>query len=1548
MENLTNIYTNTPIKGLVTDLDDSLISKDLWTHMRNGTTSSHKGNQQFLQNEPANLFCLTLPLTPIGFIKILNNRWVVFSTDNTDSEIGIFDESKCTYTKVVNDPCLNFNTSFLIRGAFKESFDQTESIYWTDSGRNPRRKLNLSKIPYKIKKIKDDACKTKEFTEDLDCDALLMTPKLDVPCINVRLGAGGNLKNGSYQFGIAYTINQQRVSEFYSITNPEAIWSHNNTGQSMVLDIDGIDRDFPEYELIVIYTQLGITTAKRIGFFNTSNNRHSITSVDKPEYINIPIEEIITKRPYYYAADDVVSNDQYILWSGVTSKPELNYQKKALDIKTKWVLYQVPSDYYSRGGNKKGYYRGEVYTFGIQWLYNTGEWSSAFHIPGRKPEGAETNDATGTDVYEISIKDCEVDTKIRNFEVYDTSKKTKTINDNKECNEKIITEGTMSYWESTDLYPDNKIMFGDLACKPIRHHKFPDECHAPRYEKGGQFINILGVKFENIEHPKDDKGVEIDSIVGYRIVRGDRKGNRSIISKGIFKNVRSYNETINEQSDTTEVLYQNYPYNDLRPDPFISSFQTYFKKQEKNFRPLSNYKKDQFTFYSPETLFNKVSLGDEFILDTEEIGTVTTGFEEVYNHPRGKALNNSIFWLAIAVGAIDGVLSLFGKKCVTTVKDGTIKFATTVGEVNYETTTINYAGTGHKLVQDCEGLINGLNVRDILALPNAAEKVAKLALKVLQTAVSVGMAAYFALNTANEIIKTIQEFQPYRKYALQVNSYCLFNDFKCVERNFRRKHIDYYQYLYDGINTVNGLTFNNFKREDAVYIKLNSDVRDPKTKDTSKKTMSEAGICGTPFKKFQNKASVYYGTIKRRITNQYGQIDSIRYLDTGYCINRLVDVSATGSRNRVYKTDVVFGGDTFISKMSIKSSHQYFSQNIANQNFPDGTEYDYTLYRNIGYPRFWFDSTQYDVGELLVVGKVPNKLPQNRYNFDCGKTERSNNKLTFDNKLGYFYLSNNGVLEFFVESEYNLDYRDYKNEIQNFFSKTYSNLHDLFRSDRLDTPEEFIYDESYSKELTENAIFQQAIDYDPLVNYYTYYKNRVIYSLPAFKDQKSDNWLTYLTNNYYDFPLAEYGNLTGMHGVDNQQIMFLFDKSAPYITIGRDELQLDGTGTKVTIGDGGLFAREPRPLLYTDYYYGNSQSRWAFVNTQFGSFYPSQRQGRVFKYTGKMEEISRQGMHFWFKEFLPSKLLEQFPDFKDKDNPVVGVGLTSVFDNSKQVYYLTKKDYKLKDQYIGLITYDPIENKFSGRAKLSDPKYFDDISWTISYDPAANQGEGGFISWHDWHPNWTIQGENHFMVVKDKSIWKHNIRCDLFCNFFGVDYPFEIEYLINNGKTVQTLRSIEYVLETGKYFQDCRFFHQILDDNFDELVIHNLEQNSDILKMNLGEKRTMSEALEYPKLINGQWNIKYDKEEQKISVQQFWDLTKDRGEFSGNNFPLWQIHANGYIKTPESRSINVNKSQFQRKKFRNLWHKVFLRKNISNDRKYIFKFGDTSQTLSPR
>ena len=758
MENLATQYINEPSRGLVTDLDSSLISKEFWTYARNCQINTHQGNLNILTNEPSNELCVNLPYTCIGFSRLIGGRYALFLTDNVDSEIGIFDTNYCSYTRVVNSKCLNFNTSHLIIATSKENFDCSESIYWTD-GVNPMRYLNLSSIPYTFTEA-NDACSTKQFTNQLDCDEILVSPKVTVPTINLSLGSGGELQNGTYQIGFAYTINEQRISDYYGITVPQPVWSHFNLGQSININITGVDQNFNQFVIIVIYTINNITTAKIIGYYGISTSFIELVDINRTTYITLPIEEITTLRPKYERADNLVNNDQYLLWSGVMTKPDLNYQQQAMNIVPKWILYQVSNNYYDLGGTFVGYSRGERYAFGIQWLFDTGEWSSAFHIPGRLSTPNDIAQAIGADVYEVLSSTNP--TPVRRFEVYDTSTVTNITPNVGGQNGVIVSEGEMGYWQSTNTYTDNIIQFGSNSCLPIRHPQFPRECNAPRYSEGGQFINILGAKFENIEHPKDENGNYIENVVGYRIVRSSRDGNKSIVASGLFSNVRSYTETLDQAGTGQEVLYPNYPYNDLREDNFISSTQTNFSSGERNFNPLTNYKQDQFNFFSPNTLFTNVALGQEVLFETEEIASVLGYFENVYLHPRARLLSNSVFWLAIAAGAIDGVLSVFGKRCVFGLKDGIAN----ITQITPVPADITIEALGMSFLQQCEGLANGLSFTQILELP-AAEAIAKAALKLLQVAAAAGLAVYYSFNTANQIIQDILSFMPYEKYALQ-------------------------------------------------------------------------------------------------------------------------------------------------------------------------------------------------------------------------------------------------------------------------------------------------------------------------------------------------------------------------------------------------------------------------------------------------------------------------------------------------------------------------------------------------------------------------------------------------------------------------------------------------------------------------------------------------------------------------------------------------------------------------------------------------------------
>ena len=225
--------------------------------------------------------------------------------------------------------------------------------------------------------------------------------------------------------------------------------------------------------------------------------------------------------------------------------------------------------------------------------------------------------------------------------------------------------GELAYWESTEEYPCNDDVWGDLAGQKIRHHKFPDVLVSPIIENaelniekvqvrcytyniinfssfdldlvykfiscedgevtegtlpagesikvcsqirpkrvsgtdqfttdritgpfGGDICeNSYGETDRIIPELQNDNaifpiGIRIDEnqitsliassnltedqkadIVGYKIVRGDRGTNRSIVAKGMLRNVGEY------ERDDEKYYYPNYPYNDLNPDPFLN------------------------------------------------------------------------------------------------------------------------------------------------------------------------------------------------------------------------------------------------------------------------------------------------------------------------------------------------------------------------------------------------------------------------------------------------------------------------------------------------------------------------------------------------------------------------------------------------------------------------------------------------------------------------------------------------------------------------------------------------------------------------------------------------------------------------------------------------------------------------------------------------------------------------------------------------------------------------------------------------------------------
>jgi hypothetical protein len=216
-----------PYKGLNTGSSPLDQPKGTYTMAWNAINEASDGNNNFISNEQGNQLCgqITVGYKPIGDVYISDGNTVVFSTNGTNSEIGIID-ANCNYSVIVNSDCLNFQITNQIDVVFRVRRGCERTIYFTD-GLNDVRYFNLDKP--------DDF---KDEGGDFDCDLF----KLFLPIQNVcfdgfEILEQGILKFGVYSFALQYLDEDFNPTKWSYITQPIPIFNRPLNGP--YIDITG-------------------------------------------------------------------------------------------------------------------------------------------------------------------------------------------------------------------------------------------------------------------------------------------------------------------------------------------------------------------------------------------------------------------------------------------------------------------------------------------------------------------------------------------------------------------------------------------------------------------------------------------------------------------------------------------------------------------------------------------------------------------------------------------------------------------------------------------------------------------------------------------------------------------------------------------------------------------------------------------------------------------------------------------------------------------------------------------------------------------------------------------------------------------------------------------------------------------------------------------------------------------------------------------------------------------------------------------------------------
>jgi hypothetical protein len=1783
-QNITSTTTETFIKGLNKDSDATFIQEGMWAHARNAVNNTLEGDLGTLSNEASNALCAKVlnlaPVQPtdikkiIGAIHLFADKWVIFSSVNSRvnpkeslySEIGLFEEDSCNYRVIAEDKrCLNFSMYNLITGASRLQEDCSWGIYFAD-GNNPDRYLNIGdpknwpKTNYLGNNYYEDneLWPTEQWEEKcfintssidsecyesgqgcldctqlnrLDCDKIRLARIVQTPCLKVSVGQeGGSIPNGSYFVVAAYSIKQQRVTDWFSPSNIQPLWYEENSLGSLIIDVEADQINFDEFELCLVSIVNQQTTAVRLGFYNTSVNTIKIDIID-PRLSAIPISQLPIQNPVYETSEQILEVNNYLLRVAPTSKFDFNYQPLANLIQAKWQSVEYDADYYVNHGYKPSYLRDEVYAFYIRWIYNTGDKSASYHIPGRAAEDYSTLCLEGT------VKECEVISNNQShdvirgegekaFEVFNTAELTAGSSANPlevlDDGGVVLAEGKMAYWESSELYPADKpdvwnsssqCWTGttdsqyDLCGRPIRHHKFPEqstgqEVHHFVNNNGDLKIRLLGVKFENIILPKDNDGNDIPGIVGYEILRGSRAGNKSIVAKGMLNNMRPYNIINNSNTGIIEKgLYPNYPFNTIKPqnpsndtaqgtlnnansanDPYIINVEleggTGVFNPEK-LRPvnvnLSDIPKNILSFHSPDTSFvtPRIAVGE---LKTYGylLGQSEQEFVEPDKHPKHKLLNNGALIIMLAGAIVKMIVDNTGVREIKKPKvesgfgvGGDISATaggTAMGALIsvlenpllpikdiYDTATnpltLLTTPGGVAAQAAFEGLAAAINTAalagitnpmfnqqdDVVQVGGFTSNFPGVAGAAIRIGTALGRYSLSWAQGADDGLEILRTFTPFRQYALQMQAHGFYDEFKTFSCAQHRTRFIIDSALYLRINSrqklkpdagQNNYIVNNLLRQGSLVLNtktLNNntdgpdfiDTINPADADKSLITVGTSGADKDLWKKLQTDngyklnqtISSHYAAIKFRLRNQYGQINSVTQVPVSECEEKLdetqlqtviVDCNGTDITQRILpETPVFFGGDTYINRYTEKNNMLFFNNWMYN--LPNGTEFNYFLSQLVPQVRFWANTQKYDTGQLVegfttvsgivnalqnLIANLPTatssltgsgslprslyKLDNENYNYNFANSFNLLNPFrypgAFSTKRSFFYLGVSSIRDFFVESDVIVDYRQAR-ELP--YEKHYNpyGFNDLFEllninPDWITRGNSYFYDYSLSITKLFTQYFSQGVAqsnfYDPKVadQCFTQYPDRLVYSLPQQQESVKDGWFTYLANNYKNFQ----DEIIGVKNFAKTGIFIAFKNASPLILQGVDQLQTD-LGTKITLGDGGLFANQPQNVTNADrpYEYGSCQNRLSIIATPVGMFYASQEQGKIFTYGEGLQEISARNMKWWFNNFLPYKLLEDFPEYPHTDNTVAGIGIHASYNNEDTVLYFSKRDFKLKLEYKDVLEYNLEEDVFiipslgnnTPIILLGDPEYFEDASWTVSYDP-KNQY---WVSFHDWHPNLFMPSKGNFYTTKEDGIYEHGKGCTSYCNFYGVDYPFEIEVPITTGQQVNTIRSLEYILECYRRSEfNCVDQFHVLDFNFDKAVIYNTEQVSGILELIPYPKNNPFAAQQYPLLtpLQNSYEVLFSKEENKYRINQFWDITRDRGEFTGTEENIWITEPNGYKKNLNPVNLDYQKLPQERKKFRHYANFLHLRRDVSDNTNMIVKILNTKKTYSPR
>ena len=467
-------------------------------------------------------------------------------------------------------------------------------------------------------------------------------------------------------------------------------------------------------------------------------------------------------------------------------------------------------------------------------------------------------------------------------------------------------------------------------------------------------------------------------------------------------------------------------------------------------------------------------------------------------------------------------------------------------------------------------------------------------------------------------------------------------------------------------------------------------------------------------------------------------------------------------------------------------------------------------------------------------------------------------------------------------------------------------------------PEQYLYNKSYSFYNADQAFFPLPYNFEYCGSCDESLPYRMYFSQADSQESKKDMFRIIYPNNYKDIN-GKSGSITDLF-VNFDKLYVLTSSSLHYQPTSEQQLQTNENS--IFLGTGAFFSLDPIELKTTDYAFGGSTLWKSRIVTEYGAAYVDDRTNRPILFSSELTDLSLKGMRNYWKEYGELVLNKQFVEFTGTEYPIkstsspVGIGYITTYDPASKRLIFCKKDYAIRDGIL-LVTYpDPLDTgvdqlyfdgtSFTGVSHgavspvtLSDPNFFDNKSFTLSYSFVTNSWD----SFHSYLPNYVFNDKSTFFSSVDKIPWKHNNGN--YQTFYAQKYDHIVD-LILKGDPLMMLSNNNVIYTSQSMLNDGD-----VPTTFDRMIAYNTRQSTGLQNLELKDTPFEQDPSQGHTLVS--------KTDRQYRINSLRDYVVDSA------LPIWSedyslTQASYFIdKVPNDPNISFSISPFDEKRFKDTY-----------------------------